>query len=30
MVIGYVNDGSGTKDFIDHAYRRLEKAVQEL
>ncbi len=30
MVIGYVNDGSGTKDFIDHAYRRLEEALKEL
>ncbi len=30
MVIGYVNDGSGTKDFIDHAYRRLEGALKEL
>ena len=30
MVIGYVNDGSGTKDFIDHAYRRLEEALKAL
>ncbi len=30
MVIGYVNDGSGTKDFIDHAYKRLEGALKEL
>ena len=30
MVIGYVNDGSGTKDFIDHAYRRLEGALKKL
>ncbi len=30
MVIGYVNDGSGTKDFIDIAYRRLEDALKAL
>ncbi len=30
MVIGYVNDGSGTKDFIDHAYKRLEGALKAL
>ena len=30
MVIGYVNDGSGTKDFIDHAYRRLDAAIKAL
>ena len=30
MVVAYVNDGSGTKDFIDHAYRRLERAIKEL
>lgn len=30
MVIGYVNDGSGTKDFIDIAYRRLEDALEAL
>ena len=30
MVIGYVNDGSGTKDFIDIAYRRLEGAIKAL
>ena len=30
MVIGYVNDGSGTKDFIDHAYLRLEGALKAL
>ena len=30
MVIGYVNDGSGTKDFIDIAYRRLDGALKAL
>ena len=30
MVIGYVNDGSGTKDFIDIAYKRLDKALKAL
>ena len=30
MVIGYVNDGSGTKDFIGVAQRRLEDALKAL
>ena len=30
MVIGYVNDGSGTKDFINVAYNRLEGALKAL
>ena len=30
MVIGYVNDGSGTKDFINVAYTRLENALKSL
>ncbi len=30
MVIGYVNDGSGTKDFIGVAQRRLEHALKTL
>ena len=30
MVIQYVNDGSGTKDFIDRARIRLEEALKSL
>ena len=30
MVIQYVNDGSGTKDFIDRARVRLEEALKTL
>ena len=30
MVIQYVNDGSGTKDFIDRARQRLEEALKTL
>ena len=30
MVIGYVNDGSGTRDFIEIATKRLEAALKAL
>ena len=30
MVIQYVNDGSGTKDFIDRAYQTLDRALKAL
>ena len=30
MVIGYVNDGSGTKDFIEIATKRLQDALKAL
>ena len=30
MVIGYVNDGSGTKDFIEIALKRLQDALKAL
>ena len=30
MVIQYVNDGSGTKDFIERARVRLEEALKTL
>ena len=30
MVIGYVNDGSGTRDFIEIAEKRLQEALKAL